>query len=118
VSTYRLLRVADPFADQSSRKIQRRNSEISDPIIVESQILVSMEAYFKSNVDEAYILALKFIHTFLTESPFLESFEIDNFILRNSRFLTRWQVVLSGHFVPLLIVQPVFGNATGLSART
>ncbi|KAF8964709.1 hypothetical protein BDZ97DRAFT_1815206 [Flammula alnicola] len=71
----------------SRRKVTVHESVIEDPVIIEPEILTALELYTQSNVDSVVCLVAKFLNMFLTESPFLEAFEIDNFILRNGKLI-------------------------------
>ncbi|KAI6166988.1 hypothetical protein EDD17DRAFT_1752337 [Pisolithus thermaeus] len=46
--------------------------------------------YFRYGNKEIVGLAAKFLHSFMMNSPYLESFEVDNFILRNVKALCTW----------------------------
>lgn len=49
-----------------------------------------LDAYLATDIDELSSHVIKFLHAFLTESPLLESYEVDNFVLRNGQVLCRW----------------------------
>ncbi|KAG5220464.1 Protein kinase delta type [Salix suchowensis] len=49
-----------------------------------------LDAYIATDIDELSSYIIKFLHAFLTESPLLESYEVDNFVLRNGQVLCRW----------------------------
>ncbi|KAF8163325.1 hypothetical protein B0H34DRAFT_805778 [Crassisporium funariophilum] len=71
----------------SRRRLTVRGSGVVDPVFVDPEILASLELYLTSNVDEVSCLTSNFLNLFLTESPLLEAFEAENFILRNGRLL-------------------------------
>ena len=71
-----------------------RESGVDDPIYIDPEFLSVLEVYLQSNVDDVACLLAKFLYMFLTESPFLEAFEADNFILRNGKLVASWYVLL------------------------
>ncbi|KIM49085.1 hypothetical protein M413DRAFT_95490 [Hebeloma cylindrosporum] len=71
----------------SRRKVTVRGSTLEDPIIIQPEILTALQLYLQSSLDDVSCLVAKFFNLFLVESPFLESFEIDNFILRNGKLI-------------------------------
>ncbi|KDR81629.1 hypothetical protein GALMADRAFT_239698 [Galerina marginata CBS 339.88] len=72
----------------SRRKLTIRGGGVVDPVIIEPEILNALKLYLQSNVDDVSCLIAKFVNMFITESPFLEGFEIDNFILRNGKLIS------------------------------
>lgn len=52
----------------------------------------ALELYVEADVDEVSCIVAKFLNMFLTESPLVESYEGDNFILRNGKMLAAWYV--------------------------
>ncbi|KAJ7172444.1 hypothetical protein C8R46DRAFT_149097 [Mycena filopes] len=78
----------------SRRKLNVRGATVTDPIVVHADLMRVLEEYVAARVDESVAcLTAKFLNTFLNDSPFLESYEVDNFILRNGRMLAfcAWQ---------------------------
>jgi hypothetical protein len=73
------------------RKLQR--SVVMDPMIIDAKIMASLELYLGSHIEDVSCMTVKFLNMFLTESPFLEVFEADNFILRNGKVLASWYVL-------------------------
>jgi len=69
-----------------------RGSGVVDPVYIDPEILTALQLYIQSDVEEVVCLTAKFINLFLTDTPFLESFEIDNFVLRNGRLIALWYV--------------------------
>ena len=63
---------------------------LTDPIIIDSQLMSVLERYIDTNVDDVTCLIAKFLNMFVNDSPYLESHEVDNFILRNGRTLCAW----------------------------
>ncbi|PPR08077.1 hypothetical protein CVT24_010538 [Panaeolus cyanescens] len=72
----------------SRRKTGNRASRTDDPVFVQPKILEALQSYLDCNVEEVSCLLIHFFHAFLMESPFLEAFEVDNFILRNGKLIT------------------------------
>ncbi|KAH8106968.1 hypothetical protein BXZ70DRAFT_1003857 [Cristinia sonorae] len=77
----------------SRRKMQTRAAEVADPIIVDSALTTALKLYVRGSVDDVSCIIAKFFNTFVNESPLVESYEVDNFILRNSATLSScaWQ---------------------------
>lgn len=72
------------------RKLTGREARTDDPIFIHPKILGALALYIQSKVDNVTCYAAKFLDIFLTGSPFLESFEIDNFVLQNGRIIASW----------------------------
>jgi hypothetical protein len=70
--------------------LNSRTSEMSDPIIIDAKLMIALESYVGVNVDEVSCLIAKFLNLFVTDSHFLEPYEVDNFILRNGRAVSAW----------------------------
>ncbi|KAJ7449837.1 hypothetical protein FB451DRAFT_1286715 [Mycena latifolia] len=77
----------------SRRKLNVRGAAVTDPIIIIPELMNVLEHYITAKVDDVSCSTAKFLDTFLNNSPFLESYEIDNFVLRNGRMLAQcaWQ---------------------------
>lgn len=75
---------------QHSRRILGRESQLLDPIVVDTVLMNALASYVAANVDEVTCIIAKFLNIFITESPTLESHEVDNFILRNGQMMTNW----------------------------
>lgn len=67
-----------------------RGSGVVDPVTIEAEILNALSLYMSTNLDDISGLAAKFLNMFLMDSPFLEGFEVDNFILRNGKIIAQW----------------------------
>ena len=76
------------------RKLNIRGSAASDPIIIDAGLMRVLGQYIEAKVDEISCLVAKFLTMFLTESPLVESYEGDNFILRNGTMLAAWCVLV------------------------
>lgn len=50
----------------------------------------ALKLYVKGGVDDVSSLITKFLNAFVNESPLVESYEVDNFILRNGPALCSW----------------------------
>lgn len=61
-----------------------------DPVIIDPRLMNALEYYMAINDDEVSSLVAKFLNLFLNDSPYLEPYEVDNFILRNGRFMATW----------------------------
>lgn len=73
------------------RKLNLRGTAVTDPIVIHPDIMNALEQYVSARVDDVTCLAAKFLNTFLNgDSPFLQSYEIDNFVLRNGEMLAQW----------------------------
>ncbi|KAJ4487923.1 hypothetical protein J3R30DRAFT_3280032 [Lentinula aciculospora] len=74
--------------DLPHRRILGRESRLLDPIVVDTVLMNVLASYVAANVEEVTCLIAKFLNIFITDSPTLESHEIDNFILRNGEMMT------------------------------
>lgn len=61
-----------------------------DPIIVHPGLMDVLKSYVELEVDEVSCLTAKFLNAFVNNAPFVESYEVDNFILRNGATLCTW----------------------------
>jgi len=78
-----------------------------DPVTIDPQLMSAVERYISSNDNDISSLVARFLHTFMTNSPYLEPYEVDNFILRNGRILAVWYI---GCFSPLVLFK-IFQNS-------
>jgi hypothetical protein len=69
-----------------------RGSAMVDPAIIDPRIMDALGRYMGLNINDVSCLIAKFLSLYLTDSPYLEPYEVDNFILRNGRFLALWYV--------------------------
>ena len=72
------------------RKLHARNNTITDPIIVNTGLIDAIRSYVETGSDEVSCLAAKFFDAFMHHAPFVESYEVDNFVLRNGSSLCIW----------------------------
>lgn len=80
---------------------------LTDPIIVDATLMAVLRSYVETGVDEVSCFAARFLNLFVNEAPLLESYEIDNFILRSGQTLCHWLVGhLSGCLMQLLTIFP------------
>jgi len=75
------------------RKLSVQGFIAVDPMIIDAKLMASLELYLRSGVEDVSCLTAKFLNMFLTESPSLEVFEADNFILRNGKVIASWYVL-------------------------
>lgn len=74
-----------------------RSSMASDPIIIEAELMTALESYIGANIEEVTCVIAKFLKMFVNDSPLLEPYEVDNFILRNGTVLCAWYVGCSAY---------------------
>jgi hypothetical protein len=55
----------------------------------------ALQRYLGVDNEDVSCLVAKFLNTFLNDSPLVESYEVDNFILRNGQILSAWYVSAS-----------------------
>jgi hypothetical protein len=79
-----------------------------DPVIIDPRMMDALDRYMALDIDDVSCLIAKFLSLYLTDSPYLEPYEVDNFILRNGRFLARWCVAI---FDNILIAHQSFDSA-------
>lgn len=63
---------------------------MTDPVIINAALMGTLKSYVESQVHEISCLIAKFLNAFVNEAPFVESYEVDNFILRNGATLCTW----------------------------
>lgn len=59
-------------------------------MVIAPGILQALGLYVDAGDEEVTCLIAKFLNQFMADSPFLEPYEVDNFILRNGRLLSTW----------------------------
>ena len=74
-----------------------------------------LERYIDANVDDVTCLIAKFLNMFVNDSPYLESHEVDNFILRNERTLCAWYAFCWWYLVLRFDPPSVHGTSTTFS---
>ncbi|KAF9815310.1 hypothetical protein IEO21_04673 [Rhodonia placenta] len=77
----------------SRRKLHSRTTTMADPVIVNAELMQALTKYVETGNDEISCFIAKFLNAFVNDVPFVESYEIDNFILRNGNSLATcmWQ---------------------------
>ena len=63
---------------------------MSDPVIVDAKIKEPVKVYVEQHHDELSSTLAKFFNAFVSQSTFVESYEVDNFVLRNSVTMSAW----------------------------
>ncbi|KAJ7111596.1 hypothetical protein C8R43DRAFT_935944 [Mycena crocata] len=88
-----LITAEETDALPSRRRLNVRGATVTDPIFIDPDLMNVLDQYLTARVDDVSCITAKFLNTFLNDSPFLESYEVDNFILRNGRMLAQcaWQ---------------------------
>ncbi|KAJ7285806.1 hypothetical protein C8J57DRAFT_1431486 [Mycena rebaudengoi] len=78
---------------RNRRKLNVRAEPVTDPIVIHPKLMNVLEQYITTPVEDVSCLIAKFLNSFLNDSPYLESHEVDNFVLRNGRMLAHcaWQ---------------------------
>ncbi|KIK57795.1 hypothetical protein GYMLUDRAFT_228917 [Collybiopsis luxurians FD-317 M1] len=79
----------DDIKDLPHRRRLGQELQHVDPIVVDTVLMNVLATYAAAGIDDVTCLIAKFLNTFLTDSPSLESYEIDNFILRNGEMLAK-----------------------------
>ncbi|KAI0703614.1 hypothetical protein BC835DRAFT_1483812 [Cytidiella melzeri] len=72
----------------SRRKAGARASAVSDPVIVDPRIMNTLASLLNQEMDGLSKLIVQFLYAFVSEASLVESYEADNFILRNSSTLS------------------------------
>ena len=70
---------------------------MSDPVIVDAKIMNAVKLYVDQHLDELSCMLAKFLNAFVSQSAFVESYEVDNFVLRNSATMSAWCVLSFQH---------------------
>lgn len=91
------LKVFGPSWQSLRRKTNIRGSAIVDPVIIDPRMMDALDRYMALHIDDVSCLIAKFLNLYLTDTPYLEPYEVDNFILRNGRFLAFWYVANCGN---------------------
>ncbi|TFK89146.1 hypothetical protein K466DRAFT_545801 [Polyporus arcularius HHB13444] len=77
----------------SRRKLHGRAATVTDPVIVNSALIDALKTYVETGLEEVSCITAKFLDAFMHHAPLVESYEVDNFILRNGSSLCTcvWQ---------------------------
>ncbi len=63
---------------------------MSDPIIVDARLMAALKSYVDQKYEDLSCLVAKFFNAFINDTPWVESYEVDNFVLRNEAALCAW----------------------------
>lgn len=74
------------------RKAGTRATAMTDPVIVDPKIVTTLQSLLAQQLDEVSLLIIHFLYAFVCQAALVESYEADNFILRNSEALCTWYV--------------------------
>ncbi|KAH0583846.1 hypothetical protein H2248_009444 [Termitomyces sp. 'cryptogamus'] len=74
----------------SRRKMNVRASMVVDPVVIDPRLMVALDHYMTAESEDVSCLVGKFLYLFLTGSSYMETYEVDNFILRNGRCLANY----------------------------
>ena len=67
---------------------------MNETIFPDASFMDLLCQYVETDIDEVSCLVAKFLNAFANDSAFIESYEVDNFILKNSTVLSTWLVAL------------------------
>ncbi|GLB34930.1 putative response to drug [Lyophyllum shimeji] len=89
-----MIKGADVSGLPSRRKLNTRGSAIEDPLVIDPRLMEAINHYMAVNIEDISCLVAKFLYLFITDCPYLEPYEVDNFILRNGKLLATcaWHV--------------------------
>ncbi|VDB82999.1 unnamed protein product [Peniophora sp. CBMAI 1063] len=72
----------------SRRSLNARNVGVqSDPINLSTRFIAALGEYVSTGVEQVAILVARFFSLFMRDSQHLETYEVDNFVLRNAAVL-------------------------------
>jgi hypothetical protein len=74
----------------SDRRTVTRAKPVSDPIHVDTSFIFGLGNYVNARQEEITITVARFFYLFIKECSLLETYEVDNFILRNAGVLSSW----------------------------
>jgi hypothetical protein len=73
------------------RTVPSRSAPIAvDPVNLSTRFVSALGDYIDAGVEEASTLLGHFFDMFMKDCQLLESFEVDNFVLRNASVLSKW----------------------------
>ncbi|KIJ69367.1 hypothetical protein HYDPIDRAFT_36436 [Hydnomerulius pinastri MD-312] len=77
----------------SRRRMNTRTEKAADPIIIDPSLLRVLDKFVASGNEEVSCIVAQFLHSFMLHASLLESYEVDNFVLRNGDTLCScvWQ---------------------------
>ncbi len=74
----------------SDRRTVARAASVSDPIHVDTSFIFGLGNYVNARQEEISVTVARFFYLFVKECSLLETYEVDNFILRNAGVLSSW----------------------------
>jgi hypothetical protein len=74
----------------SDRRTVARATSVPDPIHVETSFIFGLGNYVDARQEEISVTVARFFYLFVKECSLLETYEVDNFILRNAGVLSSW----------------------------
>ncbi|PCH38065.1 hypothetical protein WOLCODRAFT_136025 [Wolfiporia cocos MD-104 SS10] len=93
----------------SRRKLHARTTTMADPVTIDAGFMNILRAYVEAKVDEVSCFVAKFLNAFINDAPFMETYEVDNFILRNGDILCTCMWQFYGSQIPeLSMIRPAF----------
>ncbi|KAF9454513.1 hypothetical protein P691DRAFT_770412 [Macrolepiota fuliginosa MF-IS2] len=83
----------DVVSTLPSRRKLARETALMEPVFIDPAIMKSIELHLKVQYEDVTSMIAKFLHTFFTSSSFIETHEMDNFVLKNERLFSKcaWQ---------------------------
>jgi len=63
---------------------------VPDPIHVDTSFILALGNYVNARQEDISVIVAKFLYLFVKECSLLETYEVDNFILRNAGVLSSW----------------------------
>ena len=67
----------------------------SDPINLSTRFIAALGEYVSTRVEQVAVLVARFFSLFMRDSQHLETYEVDNFVLRNASVLGAWCVTVA-----------------------
>lgn len=74
----------------SDRRTFARATPVTDPIHVDTSFITSLGNYVNARQEDISVTIARFFYLFIKECSLLETYEVDNFILRNAGVLSSW----------------------------
>ncbi|KAI0035078.1 hypothetical protein K488DRAFT_44141 [Vararia minispora EC-137] len=72
----------------SRRNVSRGATDAADPVSLSTRFVASLGDYVGTGPEEASTLVGRFLYMFMKDCQLMESFEVDNFVLRNANVLS------------------------------
>lgn len=61
-----------------------------EPVFIDTAVMKSIDLHLKVKSEDVTSMIANFLHTFFTSSSFMETHEMDNFVLKNELVLSKW----------------------------